>query len=196
MSDNNIEIGEAIKAVRKEKGLSLEEVAQKTATSVGYLEKIESGEVFPSLGLIVGFSELFEVSVGEIFRDEADSPFCIVRRDAGAAISRFATTEGKSTGYSYKGLGQQKKNRQMEPFLVTLNPNEAHEVEPNEHIGEEFIFVLEGKVEVTLLGHTDILNPGDSIYYDSTLPHTVACEGDAPATILAVIYAKDEMIIL
>lgn len=196
MSDNNIEIGEAIKMVREEKGFSLEEVAQKATTSVEHLEKIESGKVFPSLGLIIRFSELFEVSVGEIFRDEADSPFCIVRRDAGAAISRFATSDGKSTGYRYKGLGQQKKNRQMEPFLVNLIPNEAHKVEPNEHIGEEFIFVLAGKVRVTLLGHTDILNPGDSIYYDSTLPHTVACEGEEAATILAVIYAKDEMIII
>lgn len=196
MSGNNIEIGEAIKTVREEKGFSLEEVAARTTTSVEYLEKIESGKVFPSLGLIVRFSELFEVSVGEIFRDDADSPFCIVRRDAGAAISRFASNDGKTTGYRYKGLGQQKKNRQMEPFLVTLLPNEAHKVEPNEHIGEEFIFVLEGRVKVTLLGHTDTLNPGDSIYYDSTLPHTVACDGEEAATILAVIYAKDEMIII
>lgn len=195
MSESNSEIGATIKTVREAKGLSLEAVSQKTGTSVEYLEKIENGKVYPSLGLIVRFSELFEVSVGDIFCDDADSPFCIVRRDAGAAISRFASSEGKSTGYSYEGLGQQKKNRQMEPFLVTLTPNEAHKVEPNEHIGEEFIFVVEGKVKVTLLGHTDILNPGDSIYYDSTLPHTVACEGEAEATILAVIYARGEMII-
>jgi quercetin dioxygenase-like cupin family protein len=56
--------------------------------------------------------------------------------------------------------------------------------------------VLEGRVEVTLLDHRDILNPGDSIYYDSMLPHIVACHGDKPAKILAVIYAKREMIIL
>jgi quercetin dioxygenase-like cupin family protein len=55
---------------------------------------------------------------------------------------------------------------------------------------------LEGQVEVRLADHTDILNPGDSIYYDSTLPHIVSCHGNDPATIFAVIYAKKEMLIL
>ena len=84
----------------------------------------------------------------------------------------------------------------MEPFLVTLTPAESPQVEPNQHIGEEIIFVLEGKVEVSLLDKTEILNPGDSIYYDSTMPHIVSCHGKEPATILAVIYAKEEIIIL
>ncbi len=84
----------------------------------------------------------------------------------------------------------------MEPFLVTLTPTESSQAEPNQHIGEEILFVLEGKVDVRLLDHTETLNPGDSIYYDSTMPHVVSCHGKEPATILAVIYAKDEMIIL
>ncbi len=84
----------------------------------------------------------------------------------------------------------------MEPFLVTLTPSVSPQIEPNQHIGEEIIFVLEGEVEVSLLDKTEILNPGDSIYYDSTMPHVISCHGKEPATILAVIYAKDEMIIL
>jgi quercetin dioxygenase-like cupin family protein len=84
----------------------------------------------------------------------------------------------------------------MEPFLVTLNPTETHQLEPNQHDGEEIIFVLEGQVEVRLSDHTDLLNSGDSIYYDSTLPHIVSCYGNKPATILAVIYAKKEMLIM
>jgi quercetin dioxygenase-like cupin family protein len=84
----------------------------------------------------------------------------------------------------------------MEPFLVTLTPTDSTQVEPNQHIGEEILFVLEGEVEVRLLDKTEILNPGDSIYYDSTMPHVVSCHGKEPATMLAVIYAKDEMIIL
>ena len=79
---------------------------------------------------------------------------------------------------------------------MTLSPAGASPVEPNQHIGEELIFVLEGKVEVSLLDKTEILNPGDSIYYDSTMPHVISCHGQETATILAVIYAKDEMIIL
>jgi transcriptional regulator with XRE-family HTH domain len=192
---DNAKIGEIIKSVRVEKGISAETVAEKLGVSLERLSKIENQEVYPPLGTIVRLAEVLEVSVGEIFGDSADSPFCIVRRDAGAATTRFASANGKTPGYSYEGLGQQKENRQMEPFHVTLVPDEVHKVEPNEHIGEEFIFVLTGRVKVTLLDHTDILNPGDSIYYDSTLPHIVACEGGEEATILAVIYAKDEMMI-
>jgi quercetin dioxygenase-like cupin family protein len=83
----------------------------------------------------------------------------------------------------------------MEPFLVTLNPTEEHRVEPNQHVGEEVIFVLDGQVDVKLADHADVLNPGDSIYYDSNLPHVVSCHGDQPATILAVIYARKEIMV-
>ena len=92
--------------------------------------------------------------------------------------------------------GLQKKNRQMEPFLVTLNPKQEQDVLANRHSGEEFIYVLEGKVEVSLLDHKAILNPGDSIYYDSSVPHIISCHGDTSAKILAVIYIGEEMIIL
>ncbi len=83
----------------------------------------------------------------------------------------------------------------MEPFLVTLVPNQQRQVAANIHDGEEILFILEGEVEISLGDYTDILKPGDSIYYDSTLPHVVSCHGDVPAKMFAVIYAKKEMII-
>lgn len=196
MSDMNRMIGESIKTVRIEKGMSLKDVAEKAGISEDRLMKIEAQESHPSLGLIVRFAEIFGVPVGRIMGGSADSSFCIVRRNAGTAVSRFASADGRTPAYSYEGLGQQKKDRQMEPFLVTLAPNEVHRVEPSEHTGEEFIFVLKGKVKVTLFDHTDVLSPGDSIYFDSYFPHTVVCDGDEPATILAVIHEKYEMIIL
>ncbi len=195
MVQNSNKIGGRIKSVRIDKAMSIEEVSGKLGISFERLQKMETEVEYPPLGFIVQLAEIFEISVGEIFGDSADSPFCIVRRDAGTAVSRFATADGSSPGYSYEGLGQKKENRQMEPFLVTLVPDETHSAELNEHIGEEFLFVLRGQVKITLLNHTDVLHPGDSIYYDSTLAHAVSCEGDEPATILAVIYAKDEMII-
>jgi quercetin dioxygenase-like cupin family protein len=59
------------------------------------------------------------------------------------------------------------------------------------HAGQEFIYVLEGAMEVTLEDHTEVLYPGDSIYYDSTLPHLVRCHGDQEAVILAVLFAEE-----
>lgn len=196
MPDRNMDIGERIKSLRIEKGLSIDDVAEKSGISAATITAIEDHALSPPLGNIISLAAAFRITLGELFGDSADAPFCIVRSDNRKTVSRFSSTDGKSGGYSYESLGQQKQNRQMEPFLVTLAPAAPSPAEPNQHDGEEILFVLSGQVEVRLADHTDILNPGDSIYYDSTLPHVVSCHGDQPATILAVIYAKKEMIII
>ena len=76
----------------------------------------------------------------------------------------------------------------MEPFLVTLEPSEAEE-ERSTHDGQEFIFVLHGEMEVRLGEEILILEPGDSIYYDSTVPHLVKCHGKEATKILAVLHS-------
>ena len=196
MPGKKMKIGDRIKALRVKRELSIADVSKKTAISEAVLSGLEDHSVVPPLGTIVSLAEVFRVTVGELFGDSADAPYCIVRSDDRKSVSRFSSTAGQPGGYSYESLGHKKQNRQMEPFLVTLSPSETHHVEPNQHVGEEIIFVLEGQVEVKLSDHTDVLKPGDSIYYDSTLPHVVSCYGDTPATILAVIYARKEMLIL
>lgn len=196
MSDHNMRIGEKVRSLRVEQGLSIADVAEQSGVSAETITGIEDHTVSPPLGDIVSLAKAFRVTVGEFFGDSADSPFCIVRSDDRKTVSRFSSFQGKSGGYSYQSLGHQKQNRQMEPFLVTLTPTRTHQTAPNQHVGEEIIFVLEGQVDVRLADHTDTLNPGDSIYYDSTLPHVISCHGDTPATILAVIYARKEMFIL
>jgi len=196
MPEKNIKIGERIRGLRIARGLSIADVSKQSGIVESTIYSIESHMISPPLGNLVSLAKVFDVSVGDFFGDSGDSPYCIVRSGDRKTVSRFNSTDGTSGGYSYEALGQQKKNRHMEPFLVTLTPTESSQVEPNQHIGEEILFVLEGKVDVRLLDRTEILNPGDSIYYDSTMPHVVSCHGKEPATILAVIYAKDEMIIL
>lgn len=194
MSEPKQSIGEKIHNLRTKNDLSIEDVAGKTGLSAATISGIEDHSISPPLGQIVRLANAFRVSVGELFGDSADSPFCIVRSDDRTSVSRFDSTAGKAGHYSYESLGYKKQNRQMEPFLVTLNPGETP-AEPNQHAGEEILFVLEGQVEVNLGGHSDLLNPGDSIYYDSTLPHVVSCHSDQPAKLFAVIYARKEMLI-
>ncbi len=194
MPDQNIKIGEKAKSLRIKKGKSIEEVSSLSGIPASVIVGIEDHDISPPLGSIVSLAKALQVAVGDILGDSADSSFCIVRSDDRKTVSRFSSA-GKTGGYSYESLGHQKQNRQMEPFHVTLTPGGATPAEPNQHAGEEIIFVLTGQVEVTLSGHTDILNPGDSIYYDSNLPHIVTCHGEEPATIFAVIYAEKEMVI-
>jgi quercetin dioxygenase-like cupin family protein len=75
----------------------------------------------------------------------------------------------------------------MEPFLVILSP-EPEEEDHSSHDGQEFIFVLSGRMKAEVGDKVEILHPGDSIYYESKIPHVVSCDSEEPTTILAVLY--------
>jgi transcriptional regulator with XRE-family HTH domain len=186
-----VRVGEKIKQLRESKGLSLKEVADATGFSTALLSQMENYLVSPSLGSLIKVAKALEVRVGDFFGETQGEPFTIVRKDERKKVSRFASKEGVSYGYSYESLGFEKKDRRMEPFIVTLEPATIKTLKTSAHEGEEFIFVLEGEMEVILANHTDILYPGDSIYYDSNIPHRVQCHQDKVARILAVLYTAN-----
>ncbi len=189
-----INVGEQIKKLRDERSLSLEQTAKQTGISAVELSQIEDHMISPSLGTLITLSKTLKVPMGYFFDEEPDEPFCLVRAGQRKSVSRFASTEGLSYGYSYQSLGSA-KNRKMEPFLVTLTPSEVVAVSPSRHAGEEFFFVLEGEVEVKLDDYTTVLTAGDSIYYDSNITHVVSCYNGQSAKILAVIWPEEEMMI-
>jgi len=184
-----IHVGEKVKTLREQKGFSLKELADLTGFSTALLSQMENHLVSPSLGTMIKLAKALGVKVGDFLGETAGEPFAIVRKDERKTVSRFASKEGVKYGYSYESLGFEKKNRRMEPFIVTLEPATVKTSKTSAHDGEEFIFVLEGEMEVILGNHTDVLYPGDSIYYDSNIPHRVQCHQDRVTKILAVLYA-------
>lgn len=189
MQTGEIKVGEKIKELRESKGFTLQDVADRTGFSPAYLSQVENHLISPPLGAIIKIAHSLNTEIGRFFNQKGTAPFTIVRREERVATSRVASKEGVRYGYSYESLAPDKINRHMEPFLVTLEPASTKGV-PYNHEGEEFLFVLEGRVEVQLAEYTDVLDPGDSIYYDSTVPHRVACKDDRPAKILAVLFAS------
>ncbi len=183
-------VGERIKKVREEKKLSLKDLADKTGYSSALISQIENHLVSPSLGTLIQIANALEVPLSKIFGEKKGHSYSIVRKNERKLISRFASKEGVNYGYTYESLGYDKKNRKMEPFIVTLEPATVKHEKLSSHSGEEFIYVLEGEMEVVLGDFKDTLSPGDSIYYDSKLPHRVACAGDTPAKILAVLFTE------
>jgi transcriptional regulator with XRE-family HTH domain len=184
-----ISVGEKIKSLRETKGFSLKELADLTGFSTALLSQMENHLVSPSLGTLIKLANAFGVKVGDFLGETQGEPFSIVRKDERKKVSRFASKDGVKYGYSYESLGFDKKDRHMEPFIVTLEPATIKTSKTSVHDGEEFIFVLEGEMEVILGNHTDVLYPGDSIYYDSTIPHRVQCHQDKITKILAVLYS-------
>jgi 2-oxoglutarate ferredoxin oxidoreductase subunit gamma len=187
--DIQVNVGERVREVRENRGLSIEDISQRTGIAVSLLEEIEDEAVAPPLGTVIKLAKALEMKMGFFISGKEDRPFTIVRADDRKVISRYDSKKGKHYGYEYESLAPHKKNRHMEPFLVTLEPVDTEE-ERSTHDGQEFIYVLEGSMEVRLGEEIHILKPGDSIYYDSTVPHLVKCHGDKKTKILAVLYAE------
>jgi len=185
-----LQVGEKIKQLREDSGISLKEMEQRTGLSSAVLSQIENHLVSPPLGTLIRIAKALNVRAGHFFDEQADRSFSLIRKDERKAVSRFASKRGVGYGYAYEALGHDMKGRHMEPFLVTLEPPGVQSPRPSAHDGEEFLFVLEGEVQVTLGEHSDVLQPGDAVYYHSSIPHLVQCLGGSPARILAVLYAE------
>jgi transcriptional regulator with XRE-family HTH domain len=173
-----------LKAAREKQGFSIQELAQKTGISQGELEQVEAGLAMLPLGQVIKLSKVLSLKMADMI-SVGDKSFTIVRAGQRSEVQRFGKAKQASHGYEYVSLAPGKKDRLMEPFLVTLHS--ASSDEPSSHDGQEFIYVLEGEMEVIVDDVRDVLKPGDSIYYDSSTTHLVRAHGDKPAQILAVL---------
>ena len=181
-----VPVGERIKTIRQQRGLSLEDLASRTGYDTDMLRQIEEDMVSPPLGVMVKLSKALDMKMGYLISSGESRPYSVIRKADRKPISRYASKKGVKYGYAYESLAPQKKDRAMEPFLVTLEPADE-EPEMSTHDGEEFLFVLDGEMEVRIGEETQILQPGDCIYYDSTEPHVVKTRGDKITRILAVL---------
>lgn len=186
-----VRVGERIKMFREEKGLSLKTLSEKTGYSESVLSQIENHLISPPLGALLTIAKALDLSVGSLLGEEKEEPFIIDRKGQETVVSRVASKEGVNYGYTYKSLGFGKKDRHFEPFLITLEPTPLKPQGLSKHKGEEFIYVLHGAMEVQLRDYREVLKEGDSIFYNSDIPHRVTCEGDKPATILAIIWSPE-----
>ena len=183
-----LKVGETVKEIREKKGLSLQDISQRTGLPSELLTEIETGKISPPLGSIIKLAKALEMKMGYFISGAEDLPYTIVRKNDRKLISRFDSKKSQTYGYEFISLAPHKKDRHMEPFLVTLEPSDVEE--RSSHDGQEFIFVLEGIMEVHLGEDIHLLEPGDAIYYDSNVSHLVKCHGGEKTKIVAVLYAE------
>jgi transcriptional regulator with XRE-family HTH domain len=184
--EKEVQLGEKIKLARKKRGLSIKGLSIRTGIDIETLNQVEENQFVPPLGELIKLGKALAMKMGS-FISTGEAPFTVVRSDQRKAISRFGTHITSRLEYYYESLAADKKDRFMEPFMVTLPPTDIEEL--SQHDGQEFIYVLEGEMEVHIgEGYRDVLRPGDAVYYDSTTPHLVKAHGDTPAKILAVLY--------
>ncbi len=188
--DIQVNVGERVRQVREERELTLTDISQRTGLDIAFLEQIENGSIAPPLGTVIKLAKALDLKMGYFISGEENRPYTIVRKNDRKVVSRYSSKKGQYYGYGYESLAPHKKDRHMEPFLISLEPSKTDE-ERSAHDGQEFIYVLEGAMEVRLGEEIHILEAGDSIYHDSTVPHLVKSHGSEVARILAVLYSEE-----
>ena len=191
MSSNNSIVGLKIKGIRESKNLSIEEIADRSGLSVEQIVSIENDQNLPSLGPLIKIARALGVRLGT-FMDDNDSLGPVVcravdrERDSSISFSNGAVDARKHM--EYHPLAQQKAGRHMEPFVIDINPEEKPDFKLSAHEGEEFIYVMQGEVEIEYGKEKYLLKEGDSIFYDSIVKHHVHGAPGKSAKILAVVY--------
>ena len=179
------DIGERIRKIRQEKGLSLEELSRLTGFEVDFLASMEKSEAQPQLGTVIKLSKALDSAFGRLISGVGDQLYSITRKDERRTVSRSTSQTGKKHVYVYKSLAPDVKGRHMEALLVQLS--EVPDKEISIHDGEEFVFVLDGVVLLEIGDDAYELEPGDTAYYLSTTPHHISAKS-GKATIIAVMY--------
>ena len=191
MANNNSFVGSKIKGLRETKNLSIEEIAERSGLTVEQINSIENDVNLPSLGPLIKIARALGVRLGT-FMDDNDALGPVVTRakdrekDSSISFSNGATDARKHM--EYHPLAQQKAGRHMEPFVIDINPEENPNFQLSAHEGEEFIYVMQGEVEIEYVKDKYLLTEGDSIFYDSIVKHHVHGAPGKSAKILAVVY--------
>ena len=183
-------VGEKIKGLRELKKISLEEVSARSGLEVNQIQQIEDGNSIPSLSPMIKIARALGVRLGT-FVDDSKELGPVVHRladqaDKGASFS--SQNSGSHEYLNFYSLASNKMGRHMEPYIIDINPAPTPDFKLSQHEGEEFIYCMEGVVEVNYGKNTYVLNPGDSIYYDCIVAHSVHGYNNQQAKILAVVY--------
>jgi quercetin dioxygenase-like cupin family protein/DNA-binding XRE family transcriptional regulator len=183
--------GERIAELRSTYSVTREALAERSGIPVELIVSIEDDGHIPDLAPLIKISRALGVRLGTLLDDHEQLGPVITRAGEAAASERFVTglpneKSAAHQGLSFKALAADKNGRHMEPFIVDIEP-EA-EKKKSTHEGEEFIHVMSGSLSLEYGTSSHILKAGDSVYYDSIVPHRVVCADSEPVRIIAVIY--------
>ena len=180
-------IGQKIKILRKERKLTLQDVANETGFSPALISQIENNNVSPPIATLSKIARFFDVKMSYFFEEEEEtSHYEIVRHNERRIVSRVISKDGSDHGYTYEALSFRKKNKKMEPFFLTVTER-AQEETLYSHEGEEFLLIISGTAEIILDNERFTLEEGDAVYFDSTVKHRLLSKEGEPVQVLAVV---------
>ena len=186
--------GKRIAELCKTYDISTEALSERSGVPMELLRRIEEEDFIPDLAPLIKISRALGVRLGTLLDDHEELGPVITRAGTAGDTARFITglpgqassAENEHKGLTFKALAPDKGGRHMEPFIVDIEPDA--EQKKSTHEGEEFIYVISGNLALDYGSQSQVLNAGDSVYYDSIVPHRVISADSNPVKILAVIY--------
>jgi transcriptional regulator with XRE-family HTH domain len=190
MSEEN-RVGSKIRQIREAQEMTVEELAEASQSTVELIQQLEDGALVPSLTPLLKIARALGVRLGTFLDDMPQCGPIIIRAGQSENVVRFSgkTERPKKSALDFYSLASDKADRHMEPFIIDIHPSPEESHKLSSHEGEEFIYVLVGEIEIFYGKDVLKLKVGDSIYYDSIVPHDVHAAENEDAKILAVVYA-------
>jgi transcriptional regulator with XRE-family HTH domain len=184
-----LDIGRKIRELRKGKGLTLQDLSTTTGLSKPLLSQIENQVVIPPVATLLRISRALQRDIAFFFQDPGNNQKVAVVRVS--ERERLDTRKlGRTDGdYFYESLAYKKTRKKMEPFLIEFKKKDKSEMSFYSHEGEEFIFVLDGTLEFRTRNEVHRLEAGDSVYFESDVPHAYRALGPRNPRAIAVVFS-------
>ena len=171
--------GAEIQKLRESHGWSMEALAESTGRSPEFIKQVESNEVSPSVSFLLRLAKTLDVDPGTFLKREEKT----LIRDL-----RAQEHTKRTQSYNYETLTEGAENDHLRAFLVTIESGQTHKPIAYKHEGEEFIFVLDGQLELTLGGKIKDLKSGESVHFNSDIPHKLKNISNDTSRLLVVLY--------
>ena len=181
MTEQLREIGSRLSALRNIAEMTPEAFCEKTGVSVPELAAYEKGGLDFSFSFLYNAAQVLGVDVIDLMSGDSPrlSDWCIVRKDQGYGIDR-------REAYQYSHLAFTFRDKKAEPFLVTIEPkNDAPVL--HAHEGQEFNWMVSGRMKFFISKAEYILEPGDSVYFNASIPHAMQALDNQTAQFIAVV---------
>ena len=181
MTEQLVEIGRRLSALRGIAELTPEAFCEKTGVTPQELSDYEAGRKDFSFSFLYNAARVLGVDVIDLISGDSPrlSDWCLVRKGEGFSIDR-------REAYKYSHLAFTFRDKKAEPFLVTVEPREGKPVQ-HSHEGQEFNWLASGRMRFFIASSAFDLEPGDSIYFNSSIPHAMQALDDVPAQFLAIV---------
>ncbi len=182
MEETIRQIAERLRGLREVLEISPEEAAQTCAITVEQYLGYEGGKIDIPVSILHRMARQYNFDITALLTGEEPHMhfYSLTRKDKGVVVER-------RKAYNYEALAANFVNRKADPFVVIVEPKEDQAVSFNTHPGQEFNYVLAGKLKYFIGENEMVLEPGDSIYFDSGKPHAMLALDGKAAKFLAII---------